>query len=113
MSGVIPARAIITQPFAARQATFVVLAGEALGGQIAERRSTAVAAVGVVVVGGQGVARLVNKDAARFQVVLQEIEDAVISAIAAAAHGVAADVAAPLNTYYPSFGVRVLEVGRF
>ena len=99
----------------------MVLAGEAFGGQIAERRSAAVApstgsgqaAVGVVVVGGQGVARLVNKDAARFQVVLQEIEDAVIGAIAAAAHGVAADVAAPLNTYYPSFGVRVLEVGRF
>ena len=48
---------------------FVVLAGEAFGGQIAERRSAAVApstgsgqaAVGVVVVGGQGVAGLVDK----------------------------------------------------
>ena len=69
---------------------FVVLAGEAFGGQIAERRSAAVApstgsgqaAVGVVVVGGQGVAGLVDKGAARLQVVLQQVEDTVIGAIA-------------------------------
>ena len=51
-------------------------------------RIPAVAAVGVVVVGGDGVAGLVDHDAAGVQVVLQEVEDAVIDAIAATAHGV-------------------------
>lgn len=38
-------------------------------------RIPAIAAIGVVVVGGNGVAGLGNKDAARLQVVLQEVED--------------------------------------
>ena len=47
--GIIPSGIIVTQALAARQATFVVLAGEAFGGQIAERPA-AIAAVGVVVI---------------------------------------------------------------
>ena len=67
----------------------MVLAGKAFRTQAAECRAAAIAAVGVVVVGGQRVAGLVDKDAARLQVVLQQVEDAVIGAIAAAAHGIA------------------------
>ena len=46
---IIPSGIIITQPLATGQAAFVILAGEAFGGQIAERAAT-VAAIGVVVV---------------------------------------------------------------
>ena len=66
----------------------MVLAGEAFRTQAAERRVAAVAAVGVVIVGGDGIAGLVDNDAAGVQVVLQEVEDPVIDAIAAAAQGV-------------------------
>ncbi len=67
----------------------MVLTGEAFGRQIT-KCSTAATAIGQVIVGGNGGAALVNKDAARLQVVLQQVEDAVIcSAIAAAAHGIA------------------------
>ena len=59
----------VTHPLATRQAAFVVLAGEALGGQIAEGPA-AVAAVGVVVVVRQRGAGLIHKATTRFQVVL-------------------------------------------
>lgn len=52
----------------------MVLAGEAFGGQIAERPA-AVAAVGVVVVVGQRGAALIHKATTRLQVVLQQVED--------------------------------------
>ena len=60
----------------------MVLAGEAFGGQIAERHAAAIGAVGVVVIRTQRVAGPADKDAARLQVVLQQIEDAIIHAIA-------------------------------
>jgi hypothetical protein len=66
----------------------VVLAGEALGGQIAESPA-AVAAVGVVIVVGQRGAGLIHKATTRLQVVLQQVEDPVIDTIAATAQGVA------------------------
>ena len=67
--GVIPTGIIVTQPLATRQAAFVILAGEALGGQIAECPA-AIAAVGVVVVVGQRGAGLIHKATTRLQVVL-------------------------------------------
>lgn len=66
----------------------MILAGEAFGTQAAK----GVAAVEVVVVGGQCVAGLVDKDAARLQVVLQQIEHAIIrAAIAVTTQGVRTD----------------------
>ena len=56
------ANIIVTHPLAAGQAAFVVLAGEAFGGQIAEGPA-AVAAVGVVVVVCQRVAALIHDGA--------------------------------------------------
>jgi hypothetical protein len=86
--GVIPAGIVVTQTLATRQAAFVVLAGEALGGQIAESPA-AVAAVGVVIVVGQRGAGLIHKATTRLQVVLQQVEDPVIDTIAATAQGIA------------------------
>ena len=48
----------------------MILAGGAFGGQIAERRAAAIGAVGVVIVGGDGVAGLVDYDTAGVQMVL-------------------------------------------
>jgi hypothetical protein len=73
---IIPPGIIVTQPLATRQAAFVVLAGEAFGGQIAECPA-AVAAVGVVIVVGQRVAALIYKATTRLRVVLQQVEDTV------------------------------------
>ena len=74
---IIPPGIVVTQPFATRQAAFVVLAGEALGGQIAEG-AAAVAAVGVVIVVCQRGAALIHKATTRLQVILQQVEDTVI-----------------------------------
>ena len=71
------ANIIVTHPLAAGQAAFVVLAGEAFGGQIAEGPA-AVAAVGVVVVVCQRVTGLIHKATTRLQVVLQQVEETVI-----------------------------------
>ena len=75
--GVIPSGIVITQPLAAGQAAFVVLPSEAFGGQIAEGPA-AIAAVGVVVVVCQRGAALIHKATTRLQVVLQQVEGAVL-----------------------------------
>ena len=76
-----------TQACALGQSVLMILAGEAFGAQAAERRSAAIAAVGVVIVGGDGAAGLVGNDAAGVQVVLQQVEDTVINAVAATLEG--------------------------
>jgi len=85
---VIPSGIVVTQAFATRQATFMVLAGEAFCTQAAKCRPAAIAAIGQVVVGGQSDATLVDKAATGLQVVLQQVEDTVIDTIPAAAHGI-------------------------
>ncbi len=76
----------------------MVLAGEAFGGQIAECPGGplgAVAAVGVVVVVGQRGAALIHKATTRLQVVLQQVEDTVIDAIATTAQGITLPLSLP------------------
>ena len=56
----------------------MVLAGEAFGRAEAKGGAAAIATIGVVIVGGNHAAGLGDKDTARLQVVLQQVEGVIL-----------------------------------
>lgn len=86
---IVPARAVVTQPKAARQRRLVILPGEAFGGErhLAAARAAKGCVVGVAAGGHHP--RLRQHRTRRVQVVLQQVEDAVVAGVAGAAQRIA------------------------